>query len=318
MHRYLRAIGFSKVRKREELDKLINEVVDKTLLQSDQAELPKQKKKRKKKTEYAMSRDVTADEDDRVFAELFLDYLHGAGICVRGEFDEENHFQVQYYFPYLRGNNISSNDDVTVERHAEKESYAGVCEDINVTSMLIFYLQNMIPYKRLKALNQLPVQGTSVIMSALSVEGMIMMPILKNEHDKQLIKKMSSERNRLIAKARMGDDDAIETLTLDDMDMYTTVSRKIRENDLFTLVDTYLMPYGVECDQYSIMGEIMRMHVDRNRVTDEEIIFMTIECNNLIMEICINKEDLYGEAAVGRRFKGVVWLQGFIVFPPEK
>ena len=97
---------------------------------------------------------------------------------MRGEFDEDNSFLYEYHFPYVRGTHISSNEDVTIERHAEKESYAGVCDDIKVGVSLIFYLQNMIPYKRLQALNQLPVQGTSLILSALSVSGMIMMPII--------------------------------------------------------------------------------------------------------------------------------------------
>ena len=119
----------------------------------------------------------------------------------------------------------------------------------------------------------------------------------------------------MIAQARMGDEDAIESLTLDDMDTYTIISRKIHKTDVFSLVDTYFMPYGVECDQYSILGEIMEFHVDRNRITGEDVIFMTVECNELVLEICINREDLYGEAAVGRRFKGIVWLQGFIAFP---
>ena len=35
MHRYLRAIGFSKVKKREELQALINEVVEQTILDPD-------------------------------------------------------------------------------------------------------------------------------------------------------------------------------------------------------------------------------------------------------------------------------------------
>ena len=44
---------------------------------------------------------------------------------------------------------------------------------------------------------------------------------------------------------------------------------------------------------------------------------MTVECNELTLDICINQEDLYGEAAAGRRFKGVVWLQGYINYPQE-
>jgi hypothetical protein len=264
---------------------------------------------------YVAAKDIAADENDKVYAELSLDFVRGAGICVRGEFDEESTFLYEYYFPYLRGTSISSNEDITVERHAEKESYAGVCDDMKVGVSLIFYLQNMIPYKRLNALKMLPIQGTSLILSALSVEGTIMMPIIKNEYEKQQIKKASQDRNQLIAQARMGDEDAIESLTLDDMDTYTMISRKIHKADVYSLVDTYFMPYGVECDQYSILGEINDVRTDINRMTGEEIVFMTIECNELTLEVCINRLDLYGEPMKGRRFKGVVWLQGQIVYP---
>lgn len=308
MHKYLRAIGFSKVRTREDLQALINEVVEKTIMTSDV-------KGEVTKNEYMSGRDMAMDVEDRIFAELFLDFVHGAGICVRGEFDDEDSFLYQYYFPYLRGENISSNEDVTVERHAEKESYAGVCDDIKVGVSLIFYLQNMIPYKKLQSLSQLPIQGTSLILSALSVNGMIMMPIIKNEREKRRIKKATSERNQLIAQARRGDEEAIESLTLDDMDTYTMISRKIQKEDIFSLVDTYFMPYGVECDQYSVLGEIVQVRTDRNRVSDEEVVIMTLECNELTIEVGINKIDLYGEPAVGRRFKGVIWLQGYINFP---
>lgn len=302
MHRYLRAIGFSKVKKREQLRALIDEVVKIGLTEN-------------KVENYFSSRDITVDQEDRTYAELSLDFVHGAGICIRGEFDDESRFLYEYYFPYVRGVSVSSTEDVTVERHAEKESYAGVCDDIKVGVTLIFYLQNIIPYKRLQALKQLPIQGTALVLSALCVDGTIMMPINKNESDKKRIKKAASERNQLIAQARMGDEDAIESLTLDDMDTYTIISRKIHKTDVFSLVDTYFMPYGVECDQYSILGEIMDFRIDKNRLSGEEVVFMTVECNELILEICINREDLYGEAAVGRRFKGIVWLQGFIEFP---
>lgn len=308
MHRYLRSIGFSKIENRQQLQSLINEVVEKTILHSDKENDKKQKK-------YVCARDIAADERDHVYAELSLDFVHGAGICVRGEFDEDNSFLYEYYFPYLRGSHISSNEDITIERHAEKESYAGVCDEIKIGVAIIFYLQNMIPYKRLKALKRLPIQGTSLILSAMSTDGTIMMPIIKNEYEKQRIKKASNERNQLIAQARMGDESAIESLTLEDMDTYTTISRKIHNADVFSLVDTYFMPYGVECDQYSLLGEITDCHTDKNRITDEEVVFMTIECNEITLEICINREDLYGEPAVGRRFRGIVWLQGYIEFP---
>ena len=112
-----------------------------------------------------------------------------------------------------------------------------------------------------------------------------------------------------------GDEDAIESLTLEDMDTYTIISRKIHKEDVFSLVDTYFMPYGVECDQYSILGEILDCNKVKNRLTSEEIYQMTVSCNDLVFDICINAEDLFGEPMVGRRFKGSIWMQGYINFP---
>ena len=66
-----------------------------------------------------------------------------------------------------------------------------------------------------------------------------MMPIIKNEKDKKMIKKVSKNRNSLIDAARRGDEDAIESLTLEDMDTYTTISRKIQKEDVFPTVPSW-------------------------------------------------------------------------------
>ena len=122
-------------------------------------------------------------------------------------------------------------------------------------------------------------------------------------------------RNQLIAAARKGDEDAIESLTLEDMDIYSTISKKILTEDVFSLVDTYFMPYGVECDQYSVLGEITEISLRKNRITHEEIYVLRLSCNDLEFDVCINKNDLYGEPQIGRRFKGVIWMQGYINYP---
>lgn len=213
------------------------------------------------------------------------------------------------------GSHTSSYADISVERHAEKESYAGVCDDIKVGVSLIFYLQNVIGYLKRKNADQLPIIGTSLSLAALSTEGKVIMPIHKDEQDVKKTKQMSNNRNRLIAQARRGDEDAIEDLTLEDMDTYSSIAKMIIKQDVLSLVDTYFMPYGVECDQYAVLGEIVSVFKEKNPLTKEEIWQMTINCNDLYMDVCINCEDLYGEPAVGRRFKGSVWLQGAIQFP---
>ena len=51
-----------------------------------------------------------------------------------------------------------------------------------------------------------------------------------------------------------------------------------------------------------------------NKLTGEKLYQMTINCNDLIFDICMNQEDLMGIPEVGRRFKGIIWLQGSLNF----
>ena len=290
----MRAIGFSELTDRVEQQKLITDIIL-----------------------HSTHRAYTSNGEETILAEFCEDFAENIGIAVCGEFDAEDKFTYDYFYPYLRGRGISSYEDVSVERHAEKESYAGICDDIKVGVSLIFYLQNIIPFLMAKYMDLLPIRGTTLTLSALSIKGNIILPIVKNEKEVQRVKKASINRNHLIAAARQGDEDAIESLTLEDMDTYTSISRKILKEDVFSLVDTYFMPYGVECDQYSILGEILEFYMTNNRLTGEQIYVMKLSCNDLQFDICINAADLYGEPQVGRRFKGVIWMQGYINFPAQ-
>ncbi|MBD5525913.1 MAG: DUF3881 family protein [Lachnospiraceae bacterium] len=292
MHKFMRAIGFSGLTDRQEQQKLITDIILN-----------------------ASHRSYTSNGEETILAEFCEDFAKDMGIAVCGEFDESDKFTYDYFYPYLRGTGISSCEDVSVERHADKESYAGVCDDIKVGVSLIFYLQNMVPYVKAQYENILPIRGTTLTLSGLSLRGNIILPISKNDMQKQKVQKASRNRNQLIDAARRGDEDAIESLTLEDMDTYTAISKKILTEDVFSLVDTYFMPYGVECDQYSIMGEILDISLRVNKITKEEIYVMHLSCNDLQFDVCINKKDLYGEPQVGRRFKGIIWLQGYINYP---
>lgn len=292
MHKFMRAIGFSKLSDRREEQRLITDVIMN-----------------------ATHRSYTANGENTILAEFCEDFAQDIGIAVCGEFDKEEKFTYDYFYPYLRGTGISSCEDVSVERHADKESYAGVCDDIKVGVSLIFYLQNIVPYVKAQTTDMLPVKGTTLTLSGLSISGNILLPIGKDESDRRRIQKDSMSRNQLIAAARKGDEEAIESLTLEDMDIYSTISKKILTEDVFSLVDTYFMPYGVECDQYSVMGEITDISLRVNRITREEIYVLRLCCNDLEFDVCINKNDLYGEPQIGRRFKGVIWMQGFINYP---
>ena len=294
MHKYMRAVGFSNFENKKKLQELLTEVV----INSDH-------------------RNITMNQENQLLGEFCKDFASDLGVTVCGEFDDDDKFTYEYYYPYIRGTGITSYEDVSVERHAEKDSYAGVCDDLKVGISLIFYLKNRIPYVKAQAAGKLPIRGTSLSLSALSVNASVLLPIQKDEEQLQRVKQASINRNTLMAAARKGDEDAIETLTLEDMDMYTAISKRIQKDDIFSLVDTYFMPYGVECDQYSVLGEIVAMRLTTNQITGEKIYILTICCNELTFDVCVNIIDIFGEPQIGRRFKGVIWLQGQINFPEE-
>ncbi|MDE6318226.1 MAG: DUF3881 family protein, partial [Lachnospiraceae bacterium] len=134
MHKYMRAIGFSNLSDRREEQRLITDVIMN-----------------------AKRRSYTSNGEKTILAEFCEDFAPDMGIAVCGEFDSEEKFTYDYFYPYLRGTGISSCEDVSVERHADKESYAGVCDDIKVGVSLIFYLQNIVPYVKAQTSNMLPV-----------------------------------------------------------------------------------------------------------------------------------------------------------------
>lgn len=292
MHKYMRAIGFSEYTSRDKIKNIITGCIMNPT-----------------------TRVYTTNKEDIMLGEFCKDFAENVGIAVCGEFDEESHFIYDYYYPYLRSYGISSTEDISVERHAAKESYAGVCDDVKLGITLIFYLQNMMDYVKVQTEERLPMKGTSLTLSALSLSGSIMLPILKDENQKNKIRKDSKNRSALVAKARQGDEDALETLTMEDMDTYNVISKRIHNEDVYSLVDTYFMPYGVECDQYSVLGEITACKTVTNYMTEEKLYIMSVVCNDVSFDVCINSKDLFGEPEVGRRFKGIIWLQGMINFP---
>ena len=156
------------------------------------------------------------------------------------------------------------------------------------------------------------IKEISITLSGLCNYGMILLPIMKNPEQEKIRKEESKNRMMLLSAARNGDQSAMESLTLDDLDTYTKVSRRLVTEDVFSIVDTYFMPFGIECDNYSILGEILNIRITENWQTGEELYIMHLNVNELKFDVCVPKANVVGEPAVGRRFKGTIWLQGRI------
>lgn len=287
MHQYLRAVGFSKIKSNAEVKKLMMQVVNS-----------------------ASQKDFVETDDDSILIEYSAMFSESTGITLRGEFDDDDSLSLDFYYPICIGKNVSTEEEVNIERHAAKESFGGICEDNRIGVSLIFFLQNGMDFMKESIKEGYENAPRPLYFSALSTQGKIMLPILKNEKEKARIKETVNARTQLIEAAKHGDEGAIENLTLDEIDTYASISRKILKEDVFSLVDTYFMPYGIECDQYSILGEIEEVNLEQNSMTQEEIYVLGLNCNGVSLTVCINAMDLLGEPQIGRRFKGTIWLQG--------
>ena len=99
------------------------------------------------------------------------------GITVRGIYNDDDSFDIDYYYPYFTGSEKTTNEIIDIEKHSEKESYAGVCDDPNLGVTLIFYLQNVCDYLSEKAYINIEVRAKGAVLSGLSVDGCILLPM---------------------------------------------------------------------------------------------------------------------------------------------
>lgn len=291
MHQYLEAVGFSNIKTRQEERKLLSGI----------------------ETDFT-GHEVIALEEEVDFCEFHREYGPGIGVKMYGEINEFDEFDCEYYFPYFEGSGATSHVDVVVEKKIDQEAYLGVCEDARVGISIIFQVQNGLEYMRERQLGNLSKRSVNVTLSGLANSGKVLFPIIKDDASEQAKKEDARNRMMLQSAARQGSPEAIESLTLDDIDTYTQVSKRIAKEDVFSIVETYFMPHGLECTSYSILGIILEMRIILNDETKESLYVFTLDVNDIIFDVCVPVEKVLGEPEIGRRFKADIWLLGRINF----
>ena len=293
MHRYLRAIGFSKLKNKIEENTLTNTVLH----------------------DYTSWQEIDITSDTTLI-QVGRQIGNGIGLSVIVERDSRDTLTVDHIFPYCLGRTSMSQSDIQIESHSDKEAYSGISDDYNLGITLIYALHNITDYVKSTWSNNYYQIPTRVKLGALSIHGRILCGVrldsMSFPYEKQPIS--NKERRNLIAKAKSGDMDALENLTLDDMDTYSLVTKRIKDEDLYTVVETYFMPYGIDNEQYAILGIIRKIEQITNEFSDEIVYNLSILCNDITLQVAINSLDLEGEPQVGRRFKGIIWLQGTVSF----
>lgn len=298
MHLYLRAIGLRSIDTRSDIDRLLKNIIRQgiekdTVMYSDAPLLPNEK--------------VYPAQIKHYFNKL-------CGISLNGFYNpKRKSFKPDYYFPFLDGSVESYESEVSIGRKTDREAFNVLCDEPGRGIALIFHMSNPVDYLSSKPL-QYDYCDKSVRLAAMSNDGTVLLPVSKSEHQIRKCKAAAAARNNLIDLAKKGDTDAIDNLTIDDLDTYSSIYRRVHKEDIFTIVDTSFMPSGFECDAYSVIGNITDVQLIENSLTQEKLYVLSLECNNIFFDLCINECDLMGVPQVGRRFKGRIWLQGQVEF----
>lgn len=287
MNRYFRAIGFLNNFNREEYEKLVEDIIFR----------PEQ----------------TNNYDNLNLKYLILDKRlecgKDFGICVRIVKDAKGNVYREAVFPFFRTNDYNEHELCSFEKKIFGEEYIGVFEDYTLGENVFFYVINADEVYKKKSVKDIK---CSVSISGLSIAGNVILPIQESEKGKERAREFNQNRISLLNKANDGDQNAFATVRHDDILTNVTVSEQvfIEAMDIYSVVDSSFIPCGAECDLYSILGEIKGFERRVNNISGEGVYILDVSVKGVIIKICINENDLFGEPQIGFRFKGTVWLQG--------
>lgn len=289
MHSFLKTVGFRTIKSRKDVEQLVRLVI-----------------------EQGAERYMATLGNKTMFAEILLEVAENIGVALRGEYDEHGNFHMEHYFPYVKGQNVSSRETVFISKRVDTDAFTGMCDDYRLGVSLIFYLQNATDYVSGRYSEER--KEHSITLAALASEGKILLPTMsmKDVPVKETVE--TTGRTKLLEAARKGDKEAMEALTIDDIDLYAQISKRLKSEDIYSIVETTFIPYGSESDNYTILAIIESVSECVNRITGEELYCMNVRCNDLRFPVCISKKDLYGEPQPGRRFRGNIWMQGTVDF----
>ena len=288
MHDFLRAIGFKSVRTEKDFNPILNDAA----MDHD-------------------NREIVVKSDDCYICRITKYYSDDAkiGLEIYGEYIEDDVFRMEYYHPFFNSDCVSAREPVELQRHAATNSYAGICDDDRLDISIIFYL-NEEGSVRSSLFDEKRFDDKTIYFSGLCKAGRVLLPVLpsiKSENSK-----VKDKVSRFCADSEINDDDFDDDNTDFFPDFMPDFEKRLKKDDVYTIVNTFLMPYGVETDQYMVLGEINTVRKVQNKTSGENVYIIRLTAKMIQMDICVNEGDIQGVPMPGRRFKGIIWLQGRI------
>ena len=178
MHRYFRTIGFARV----DSDRDAREILEELLFRNRDA-----------------VHHIAMRNGDRLW-ELRIPLGERLGLTMGGYVAADGKLVRERYLPYIDADGITSTAECMIERHVDNEVYSGLIDDMRIGISLIFRLTNVAEYRqqRAKTPYKMP-RGVSI--GGLCRDGKILLPVYKNERQRELLHITERERARMISAA---------------------------------------------------------------------------------------------------------------------
>ena len=297
IHNFLSAVGFQNLTNNKELYDLLEWIV-------------------KNPEEQAVSADVYGNR----FGCFSRSFGKDFGIAVYGDYLGKSEFHIEYYYPYLTGSTEAVYDEIEIERLSAKDEFSGICDEFHLGVTMIFQVTNGVEVMKVYRKDGNFYSAKNVRFSGLAISGKVLLPVLKTAKRIAARQEKSEKRMNLMQQAKEGSQTAMDHLTLSEMDTYSRLHHRVVHNreDILSIVESSFIPYGVESSQYIIIGEIAACRKEQNRSSFENVWILTLNCNGVMIDIAVNENVLFGEPAVGRRFRGRILLQGKVCFNEAK
>ena len=301
MNLYLRAVGFREYSP-ESVDRLVSRAIGAAM-----------------KTGSLMKNSVYGR------AQVLYGTSESAGVAIYGRLEGDN-FIFEHLYPYVLPDKIDSRGDIYVVRNRryegfqaalppEKTSGGILFAEVNPMSILEIIEKNPgvtsqpFSFEGLSSTQKITLSDAGFALTALALSGMIILPATNDNgrggqgaHD--IIGAESSEGQG--EEGHLQEDDMMR------------IGSRIKNENIFSIVDTTLFPNGAESEGYTMIGKIMDLRVEENILTDEKIYLLTVEANGNTIYLSVNSADVIGEPKVGRRFQGPALLRTDIIYTPVK
>lgn len=284
------AVGFSGIEDEDGLEVIVNEILDKPTMQV-----------------------ATRRPNKDILAEYFKEFADDTYIMVRVAVrsgQKQSKVEIEQCEPCVIPRNAIDVEELTIECIDEDFTYYVICEEKETGMQFIFWLQNVVEYMQVMDKSK---TFSKVKIAGLAMEGTIILPIERDDHDEAFDKEEREKLKVMIQRAREGDEEARAQLEQEEKDLDDQLKERMAEEDFLSIMSGYFVPTTLVDATYAVLGEIKAISEKKNSKTGEELYLFTLEVNDMPLEVLINKKHLVGHPTIGMRFMGTCWLQGTIV-----